>query len=78
MFSPDGCKIITSDIYGEKQHWSLNIWDADTLECLHTIRAVSGLEVLNVDLSHLHPDSQLSDESLSAFYEYGAITDRHS
>ncbi len=69
-YSPDGRRIVTAS-------WdhTARIWDAETFECLHTIHYIPGLEVIGVDLRHLHPDSRLSDEVKERLYEYGAIID---
>ncbi len=69
-YSPDGSYILTASLDG-----TAKIWDAETFECLHTIYNIPGLEVIGVDLRHLHPDSQLSDEVKEQLYKYGAIVD---
>ncbi len=43
--------------------------------CLRTIHNIPGLKVIGVDLRHLYPDSQISDEVKERLYEYGAIVD---
>lgn len=49
--------------------------DAETLECIHIIHNIPGLEVFGLDLRHFHKDSLLTEEIKDDLYYYGAIVD---
>ena len=54
---------------------TIKIWNVQKAECSHSINLYPGLDIVGVDLRHLHPDSHLSDEVKELLYEYGAIVD---
>ena len=68
VFSPDGQRIVTASKDGTCQ-----IWDVSSRTNLHTMKVVPGLEVMGVDLRHLHSDSHISDETSELLYKHGAI-----
>lgn len=54
---------------------SIKLWDAKTYEELHTFQKRYGLEIWGVDISHLHEQSDISEEVKGYLKEYGAIID---
>ena len=67
VYSSDNRHILTASRDG-----TVKIWDAETFECIRTIRNVANLEVMGCDFRNLHPDSRLSDEDRQLLWEYGA------
>ena len=67
VFSSDNRRILTASRDG-----TVKIWDAETFECIRTIRNVANLEVMGCDLRNLHPDARLSDEDRQLLWDYGA------
>ena len=62
--------IITASEDGE-----IKLWDAETHKEVHTMHYISGLETWNVDIRHLHEQSDISEEVKGYLKEYGAIID---
>ena len=70
-YSLDGqCIMVTS------YNGTIRVFDAQTLEYIHTMHNIPGMELLNCDLRDLHPKSQLSNGVRKYLHEYGAILDR--
>ncbi|MBE2206781.1 MAG: caspase family protein [Saprospiraceae bacterium] len=52
---------------------TINEWSVETGECLQTLFNETGLFVRGLDLSHLHPDSIITEEEQERLRQYGAI-----
>lgn len=65
-FSVDGRHIITASLDG-----LLMIWDVDTCTVVDTLYMLAGKT--GVNMSNLHPDSQVSDEDRLLLKQYGVI-----
>jgi WD40 repeat protein len=67
-YSPDASKVLAGAGDGNIKEWSVT-----TGEPLHTYINVPGLAVWQCDLSHLHPDSIITEEEKDKLRQYGAI-----
>ena len=70
-FSVDGRHIITASLDG-----LVMIWDVDTctvVDTLYMLAGKTGVNINGVNMSNLHPDSQVSDEDRLLLKQYGVI-----
>lgn len=70
-FSVDGRHIITASLDG-----LVMIWDIDTctvVDTLYMLAGKTGVNINGVNMSNLHPDSQVSDEDRLLLKQYGVI-----
>ena len=66
-FSPDDKHILTTDIFGAE------IYDAANYKSEHSFCRNTGLDLVGIDLRHIHPESTISDRDKQTLYMYGAI-----
>jgi len=67
-YSSDGTRIIAGGTDN-----TIREWDTTTGDCTQTIQNIFGLLVQGVDMSELHPDSEISDEERKILQQYGVI-----
>ena len=70
-FSVDGRHIITASLDG-----LVMIWDVDActvVDTLYMLAGKTGVNINGVNMSNLHPDSQVSDEDRLLLKQYGVI-----
>ncbi|MCB9265028.1 MAG: WD40 repeat domain-containing protein [Lewinellaceae bacterium] len=69
-YSPDGGRILTGSVDG-----TAKIWDAQKGQCLLTLPNIPGLFIQGCDFRDLHPDSELSEDSMALLRQYSGIFD---
>ncbi|OQA17267.1 MAG: WD domain, G-beta repeat [bacterium ADurb.Bin363] len=67
-YSPDGSRVVSG---GEDK--TIKEWNVFTGECIRSILNIPGLLLQGVDMSEVHPDSELIEEEVELLKYYGAI-----
>lgn len=70
QFDPDGYYVVSSS-----RDNSVIVWNIDRHEPAYEIRLTSGLDIENLDIRKINPESHLSDDMMSQLRDHGAIWD---
>ncbi len=69
-YNPDGSYILSGS-----EDKTAKVWNAQTGENLQTLPNIPGLFIQGCDFRNLHPNSNLSEESIALLRQYGGIFD---
>jgi len=67
-YSSDGNMLLTGSSDG-----TIKEWDIETGDCIRTIQNIHGLFIQGVDMTELHPDSEITESEKKFLKQYGAI-----